>query len=60
MLKRQYGTVWEQEKKEFTNDFKRGPVNTMELEWWIEKKKPSYRNLLIGKLNTIYSNEAHS
>ena len=53
-LRRDYGVVWEQEKKEFYAKFNRSPVNTLELEWWIERR-PAYKNLLIGKLNTIYS-----
>ena len=54
-IRAQYGIVWEQEAKEFKNEFERGPVNTKELCWWMETRKPTYKNLLIGKLNTIYS-----
>ena len=54
LLRSQYGVVWEQEKKDFYKQIGRSPVNTLELEWWIERR-PEYRNLLIGKLNTIYS-----
>lgn len=54
-LRSQYGIVWEQEAKEFREEYGRGPVNTRELCWWMESTKPNYKNLLIGKLNTIYS-----
>lgn len=54
-IRAQYGIVWEQEAKEFKNEFERGPVNTKELCWWMETRKSTYKNLLIGKLNTIYS-----
>ena len=54
-LRSQYTIVWEQETKEFREDFGRGPINTMELCWWLETKKKVHKNLLIGKLNTIYS-----
>lgn len=54
-LKTQYGVVWEQESKEFKEEYGRGPINTRELCWWMETTKPTYKNLLIGKLNTIYS-----
>lgn len=54
-IRSQYGIVWEQEAKEFKNEFERSPVNTRELCWWIETTKKNYKDLLIGKLNTIYS-----
>lgn len=54
-LRSQYGIVWEQEAKEFKEDCGRGPVNTRELCWWMENNKPSCKNLLIAKLNTMYS-----
>lgn len=51
-LRDQYGVVWEQEKKDFYNTVGRSPISTLELEWWIEKK-PIYKELLIGKLETM-------
>lgn len=51
-LRNQYGIVWEQEKKDFYNSIGRSPVSTLELEWWIEQK-PVYKDLLIGKLETM-------
>lgn len=54
-IRTQYGVVWEQEAKEFREDYGRSPVNTRELCWWMETNKPIYKNLLIGKLNTMYS-----
>lgn len=54
-LRSQYGIVWEQEAKEFKEEYGRGPVNTRELCWWMETNKPIYKNLLVGKLNTMYS-----
>lgn len=54
-IRAQYGVVWEQEAKEFKNEYGRGPVNTRELCYWMETTKKNYKNLLIGKLNTIYS-----
>lgn len=54
-IRAQYGIVWEQEAKEFKTEFERGPVNTKELCWWMETRKSTYKNLLIDKLNTIYS-----
>lgn len=54
-LRAQYGIVWEQEAKEFKEAMGRGPISTRELCWWIESNKKNYKNLLIGKLNTIYS-----
>ena len=54
-IRAQYGIVWEQEAKEFKQEYGRGPVNTRELCYWMETTKKNYKNLLIGKLNTIYS-----
>jgi len=54
-IRAQYGIVWEQEAKEFKEEYERGPINTRELCWWMESTKKNYKNLLIGKLNTIYS-----
>lgn len=57
LLNKEYGVVWDQEKKEFYNIEGRSPSGTLELEWWIEMHKPQYKNLLIGKLNTLYSSK---
>lgn len=54
-IRAQYGVVWEQEAKEFKEDYGRSPVNTRELCWWMETTKSEYKYLLIGKLNTMYS-----
>lgn len=59
-IRTQYGVVWEQEAKEFKADYGRSPVNTRELCWWMETNKPTYKNLLIGKLNTMYSEAKRS
>lgn len=56
-IREQYGIVWEQEAKEFKNEYGRGPINTQELCWWLETNKRPCKNLLIGKLNTIYGEE---
>lgn len=55
-LRNQYGTVWEQEKKDFLEANGRGPISTMELEWWIERK-PVHKNMLLNKLNDMYEKE---
>lgn len=54
-LTKQYGIVWDQEKKGFYKEFGRGPVNTMELAWYVERLSKANKNLVISKLNTIYS-----
>lgn len=54
-IRSQYGIVWEQEAKEFKEEYNRSPISTRELCWWMETTKSVYKNLLIGKLNTIYS-----
>ena len=59
-IRTQYGIVWEQEAKEFKNEYGRGPRSTRELCWWLETTKPAYKNLLIGKLNTMYSEAKRS
>lgn len=53
LLRNQYGVVWEQEKKEFFEANGRSPVSTLELEYWIETTKPSHKNLLVAKLDTL-------
>lgn len=54
LLRKEYGVVWEQEKKEFYNINGRTPVSTLELQYWIETTKPTYKNLLTAKLDTLY------
>lgn len=56
LLRNQYGTVWEQEKKDFLEANGRGPISTLELEWWIERK-PVYKNMLVNKLNDMIAKE---
>ena len=53
LLRKEYGVVWEQEKKEFYNINGRTPVSTLELQYWIETTKPTYKNLLTAKLDTL-------
>lgn len=57
LLTKEYGIVWDQEKKEFYKENKRGPVNTLELAFYIETKSHVNRNLVISKLNTLYGEE---
>lgn len=56
-LRDQYGVVWDQSKKDFRESEGRSPANTQELIYWLERNKTTYKNLLISKLNTIYSEE---
>lgn len=53
LLRNQYGVVWEQEKREFFEVNQRQPVSTLELQFWIETTKPTYKNLLVAKLDTL-------
>lgn len=53
LLRNQYGIVWEQDKKDFLDKNGRAPVSTLELEYWIETTKPSHKNLLVAKLDTL-------
>lgn len=53
LLRNQYGVVWEQDKKDFLDKNGRAPVSTLELEYWIETTKPSHKNLLVAKLDTL-------
>lgn len=53
LLRKEYGVVWEQEKKEFYDINGRTPVSTLELQYWIETTKPTYKNLLTAKLDTL-------
>ncbi len=54
-IRKEYGIVYEQEKKSFLNDMDRGPVSTLELQWYVESVNPACKNLLICKLNNIYN-----
>lgn len=58
LLRKEYGIVWEQEKKEFYQKMDRSPVNTLELAWYIEQR-PIYSNMLLAKLNNIYHEVKH-
>lgn len=53
LLRNQYGLVWEQEQKEFYEVHNRSPITTLELQFWIETTKPTYKNLLVAKLDTL-------
>ena len=53
LLRKEYGVVWEQEKKDFVSVNGRAPVSTLELEFWIESTKPAHENLLSGKIDTL-------
>ena len=54
-IRRDYGIVYEQEKKEFFEEMGRSATGTLELQWYIESVNPACRNLLISKLNSIYN-----
>lgn len=41
-----YGIVWEQERKEFVEHYGSQPDNTMQIAYYLEKKKPAHKNLL--------------
>lgn len=54
LLRKDYGVVWEQEQKEYYEQYGYSAPSTLSLQYWIETTKPEYKNLLIGKLNTLY------
>lgn len=54
LLRKDYGVVWEQEQKDYYNIHGYSAPSTLNLQYWIETTKPEYKNLLIGKLNTLY------
>lgn len=54
LLQSEYGTCWEQSRKEYREMNGRNPRNSMELEYFIEKSNPNCENLMIAKLNTLY------
>lgn len=55
LLRKDYGLVWEQEKKDYYQATGDANASTLKIYYWIEQTKPQYTNMLMGKLNTIYS-----
>ena len=56
LLRTKYGIVFEQESREYRNKKGRAPFSTKELIYWMETTKETYKNLLIGILNSMYNN----
>lgn len=56
-LKNQYGNCWKQYEIDYFNETGSKADSTLDLQYWIEVKEPAKRNLLLGKLATIYEEE---
>lgn len=52
-MTKNYGIVWEQEKKDFKADNGYYPKSTTQLAFWLEQTRPAYKNLVASCLDTI-------
>lgn len=50
-MNKNYGVVWEQERKDFIKEYGYKPDSTMEVAFFIENRNPAYENLLA---NCVY------
>lgn len=56
-MTKNYGIVWEQEKKDFKIDNGYYPKSTTQLAYWLEQTRPAYKNLVSSCLDTILKGE---
>ena len=52
-MTKNYGIVWDQEAKEFAEDFGYRPHSTSQLAYWLGISKPACKNLVMSCLDTI-------
>ena len=56
-MTKNYGIVWEQSKKDFYHENGYTPASTCQIAYWLESKKPAYKNLTQSCLYTVLKME---
>lgn len=56
-MTKNYGIVWEQSKKDFYHENGYTPASTCQIAYWLESKKPAYKNLTQSCLYTVLKQE---